>query len=68
MPKTFPAINLESIIEKIEALHTPFKYKLHHFGDEYDACTECSGNNVQESFRIKVRYPCTTLKIIRGEL
>jgi hypothetical protein len=68
MPEVFPAINLESIVEKIEALHTPFKYKLHQFGDEYDACIECSGNHIEESFRIKVRYPCKTLQIVRGEL
>jgi hypothetical protein len=68
MPQANPAHDLELIKEKIEALHTPFKYKLHPFGDEYDACLECSGNQIEESFRIKVKYPCKTLNIIWGAL
>lgn len=68
MPPASQVPDLELIKEKIEALHTPFKYKLHPFGDEYDACFECSGNQIEESFRIKIKYPCKTLKIIRGIL
>jgi hypothetical protein len=68
MPQANPVHNLELIKEKIEALHTPFKYKLHTFGDEYDACKECTGYTGGDSFSIKVKYPCKTLKIIWGEL
>jgi len=68
MPEVFPAINLESIVEKIEALHKPFQTRLYTFGKQYDACTECSNYKNAEMFNVKVPYPCKTLKIVRGEL
>ena len=68
MPPVSPVPDLELIKEKLEALHTPFKYRLHTFGEEYDACKECTGYTGEDSFAIKVKYPCRTLKIIRGEL
>jgi len=68
MPEVNQAPDLESIKEKLEALHKPFKTKLYTFGKQYDACTECSNYKNAEMFNVKVPYPCKTLKIIRGEL
>jgi hypothetical protein len=57
----------DDLIKQLEELHKPLKTKLPQTDIYFDMCVECSQYENIEMFSKKVKYPCKTIKVVRGE-
>jgi len=62
--KSYKEWKKESLSEKIQKLHFPIVTKLPRTTFFYEACNECSSQNIESRFYVK--YPCKTIKTLKS--
>lgn len=58
--------NTSELINKLEELHKPLTVRFPNTNFTWEICVECSRYEHAEMFARKIKYPCNTIKLIRG--